>query len=158
MAKLFFLSLLFAATPAFAADWGWQRIAMHPPGGAYIQVNYRVTCELTPNGQKLTVPELWIEADQAGIRPGQTPRVVFLTKDNGSGKVLAVQEIDLVYRGGNHATAAYPSAYPFNPINTSEELALVLGGVWQKDSENGNTNFKFSLFATITDLAERPCD
>lgn len=146
------------SSPAFASDWGWQHIAMHPPGGADIAVNYRVTCEPTPGGQKLSVPELWIEAEQAGISPRETPRVVFLTKDKTSSSILAVKEIDLEYRGGNRASAVYPGAYPYNVTSTSEELALVLNGVWQKDSENGNGNFKFSLFDTITDLADRPCD
>jgi hypothetical protein len=158
MAKFLSLLLLCVCSPALAADWGWQHIALHPPGGAYIQVNFRVNCETTPAGQKLTVPELWIDADQPGIGPGRTPRVVFLTKDKGNGGYLAVKEIDLVYRGGQHASAPYPGAYSYNVLNTSEELALVLGGIWQKDTENGNVNFKFSLFDVITDLAERPCD
>lgn len=158
MPKLFALILLCASAPALAADWGWQHIVLRPAGGAVIQVNYRVTCELTPNGQRLTVPELWFEADQAGTMPNQTPRIVFLTKDKGSNNLLGVQEIDLIYRGGAHASAPFPGAYPYNVLSTSEELALVFGGAWQKDSENGNVNFRFSLFDTITDLADRPCD
>ncbi|RZA07611.1 MAG: hypothetical protein EOP11_07200 [Proteobacteria bacterium] len=162
MLKQIFTSLLLLpplfSAPAFAADWGWQHISLHSPGGAQIQINYRVACERTPNGQKLTVPELWVEADQVGISQIMSPRVVFLTKERSSGRLLASKVFDLTYRGANHAASPYPENYPFNITGTSEELALVLGGEWQKDSENGSGNFKFSLFDVINDPSELPCD
>lgn len=151
-----FVSTLFTQ-PLLASDWGWQHLGFRSEQGAEIRVNYRAECYTHSLGRAVSAPELWIEVEHPAIQEGAEARVVFITKTRTSGRVIHTEEIDLVHRGGNLATAPYPFGYQNNVLTTVEEIALVIDGTWQKDPETQTNNFRFSLLQATPDWEEKPC-
>jgi hypothetical protein len=147
--KLTLISLitLTASFSAFAQNW--KHLKLKSRESTEINLDYRILSYSYYGSVMTRMQELYLHVSRNDLRPEDQIRVVLLNYPFYEPNRAHIKTFDLKHFGENHFMLQ-TFEVDMNIFNGTQELAVVINGVWQKvDWNSDNSNFRFQLVPYI---------